>query len=115
MLIYSGGLRKADVAFDRKTIFVKAGKGKKDRYTVRSDKMVAQMKSYLESYQPAYWPVFIRLGWGREATAFQIFPGWERCAQIAHPLHFLFYRRAFSRQFRQVMVAHVEPFEAALA
>ena len=63
MLIYSGGLRigesirlrKADVSFDRKTIFIKAGKGKKDRYTVRSDKMIAQLKAYLESYQPAYW------------------------------------------------------------
>jgi len=73
--------------------------------------MIAQ----LNSYQPAYWPVSIRLGWGREATAFQIFPGWERCAQIAHPLHFLFHGHAFSRQFRQVMVARVEPSEAALA
>ena len=63
MLIYSGGLRigesirlrKADVSFDRKTIFIKAGKGKNDRYTVLSDKMTAQLKGYLESYQPAYW------------------------------------------------------------
>ena len=63
MLIYSGGLRigesirlrKEDVSFDRKTIFIKAGKGKKDRYTVLSDKMVDQLRVYLESYQPAYW------------------------------------------------------------
>ncbi len=63
MLIYSGGLRigesirlrKADVSFDRKTIFIKAGKGKKDRYTVLSDKMIDQLSTYLESYQPAYW------------------------------------------------------------
>jgi len=63
MLIYSGGLRigesirlrKEDIFFDRKTIFIKAGKGKKDRYTVLSDKMIVQLKDYLESYQPAYW------------------------------------------------------------
>ena len=63
MLIYSGGLRigesirvrKEDVSFDRKTIFIKAGKGKKDRYTVLSDKMIDQLRGYLDSYQPDYW------------------------------------------------------------
>jgi len=63
MPIYSGGLRigesirlrKEDVSFDRRTIFIKAGKGKKDRYTVLSEKMIDQLKGYLESYRPAYW------------------------------------------------------------
>ncbi len=63
MLIYSGGLRigesirlrKEDVHVDRKQIFIKGGKGKKDRYTVLSDKMIDELKRYLESYQPAYW------------------------------------------------------------
>jgi site-specific recombinase XerD len=63
MLIYSGGLRigesirlrKEDVHVDRKQIFIKGGKGKKDRYTVLSEKMIDELKRYLESYQPAYW------------------------------------------------------------
>jgi len=63
MLIYSAGLRtgesvrirKADVNLDRKTVFVKAGKGKKDRYTVLSDKMSTLLREYLTVYHPAYW------------------------------------------------------------
>jgi len=63
MLIYSGGLRigesirlrKEDVSIDRKTIFIKGGKGKKDRYTVLSDIMIEQLVLYLEAYKPDYW------------------------------------------------------------
>jgi site-specific recombinase XerD len=63
MLIYSAGLRIGesvnmrveDVNFDRKTVFIKAGKGKKDRYSLLSDKLVALLKVYLETYQPVYW------------------------------------------------------------
>ncbi len=63
MLIYSGGLRigesirlrKEDVSIDRKTIFIKGGKGKKDRYTVLSDIMIEQLVLYLKAYKPDYW------------------------------------------------------------
>ena len=63
MVIYSAGLRigesirlrKEDVDFHRKTIFVKAGKGKKDRYSVLSDKVIRLLKQYLEAYTPEYW------------------------------------------------------------
>ena len=63
MLIYSAGLRIGesvnmrveDLNFDRKTIFVKAGKGKKDRYSVLSDKFVSQLNIYIETYKPDYW------------------------------------------------------------
>ena len=63
MLIYRGGprigecirLRKEDVSFDRKTIFFKGGKGRKDRYTVLSDKRIDELKKYLERYRPDYW------------------------------------------------------------
>ena len=62
-LIYSAGLRigecvrmrKADICLSRKSVFVKAGKGKKDRYTVLSDKMAALLTEYLAVYRPAYW------------------------------------------------------------
>lgn len=63
MVIYSAGLRigesirlrKEDIDFHRKTVFVKAGKGKKDRYSVLSDKVIKLLKGYLEAYNPAYW------------------------------------------------------------
>lgn len=63
MLIYSAGLRigesvnirKADINLDRKSVFVKAGKGKKDRYSVLSDKVIVVIKAYLEEYKPDYW------------------------------------------------------------
>lgn len=63
MIIYSAGLRigesirlrKEDVDFHRKTVFIKAGKGKKDRYSVLSDKVIMLLKQYLEAYTPAYW------------------------------------------------------------
>jgi integrase/recombinase XerD len=63
MLIYSGGLRigesirlrKEDIHFDRKQIFIKGGKGKKDRYTVLSEKMMALLQQYLTAYTPDYW------------------------------------------------------------
>ena len=63
MLIYSGGLRigesvrlrKEDINFDRKQIFIKGGKGKKDRYTVLSEKLITQLQQYLAAYRPDYW------------------------------------------------------------
>jgi site-specific recombinase XerD len=62
-LIYSAGLRigesvnmrKADICLNRKSVFVKAGKGKKDRYTVLSDKMATLLSEYLAVYRPEYW------------------------------------------------------------
>ena len=63
MLIYSAGLRIGesvnlrikDINFDRKTVFIKAGKGKKDRYSLLSEKLVNQLNIYLEIYNPIDW------------------------------------------------------------
>jgi integrase/recombinase XerD len=63
MLIYSAGLRigesiklrKADVNLERKQVFIIAAKGKKDRYSVLSEKVVQLLKVYLEEYKPEYW------------------------------------------------------------
>ncbi|MCP3927906.1 MAG: tyrosine-type recombinase/integrase, partial [Bacteroidetes bacterium] len=56
MLIYSGGLRigestrlrKEDIHVDRRSIFIKGGKGKKDRYTILSEKMITLLPDYLQ-------------------------------------------------------------------
>ena len=61
--IYSSGLRRAelinlrieDVDFNRRMIFVRGGKGKKDRTTLLSDSWAVILKQYLETYKPNYW------------------------------------------------------------
>lgn len=63
LLIYSAGLRigecirmrKVDLDFDRNTVFIKAGKGKKDRISVLSKRIKQQLLRYLEVYKPNYW------------------------------------------------------------
>ncbi|MBK7337452.1 MAG: site-specific integrase [Saprospirales bacterium] len=63
MLIYSAGLRLgelvklrvADLHPDRGQVFVKAGKGKKDRYTILSPKIWALLGQYKSEYKPRYW------------------------------------------------------------
>ncbi|CAH0997670.1 Tyrosine recombinase XerC [Emticicia aquatica] len=59
-LIYSTGLRLSEatnikissINSKNKTIFIKNGKGKKDRYVVLSDKILDLLRSYYKVYQP---------------------------------------------------------------
>ena len=63
MLIYSAGLRLSesvnvrldDLLVDRRQIFIKGGKGKKDRYVILSDKLLGVIMKYRDHYQPGYW------------------------------------------------------------
>jgi site-specific recombinase XerD len=60
-LIYSCGLRiseainlhVSDVDFERKTVFVRMGKCKKDRFTVLGDRMANLLREYLMIYCPS--------------------------------------------------------------
>jgi site-specific recombinase XerD len=60
MLIYSGGLRLselvnlrlADVNVSQMRLFVKGGKGKKDRTTILSEKALEVLKQYIDLYKP---------------------------------------------------------------
>jgi integrase/recombinase XerD len=62
-MIYSCGLRisemvnlrKKDIHNDQKRIFIKSGKGKKDRYVVLPAKISHLLKSYIDNYSPDYW------------------------------------------------------------
>jgi site-specific recombinase XerD len=62
-IIYSAGLRrseainlrKQDVFYDRKLIFIKGAKGKKDRNSVLGDYAAKILKEYLEEFKPNYW------------------------------------------------------------
>lgn len=61
--IYSAGLRrselinlrKQDVFFDRKLIFIRDAKGKKDRTSVLADTLSITLKRYLQESKPNYW------------------------------------------------------------
>jgi site-specific recombinase XerD len=63
MLLYSSGVRvseavkikREDVDFNRKTIYVRQGKGRKDRYTVLSDKLAAELVHYYASCSIQTW------------------------------------------------------------
>ena len=63
MLIYSAGLRLgeaiglrlADLQPEKNRLFVRAGKGKKDRCTLLSAKVWEQLKTYIEVHQPVEW------------------------------------------------------------
>ena len=60
LFLYSTGVRNyearrmkiSDVLVDRKLVFVRGGKGNKDRHTIISDKALELLKIYLESEKP---------------------------------------------------------------
>jgi site-specific recombinase XerD len=63
MLIYSGGLRLGeaiglrltDLQPDKNRLFVRAGKGNKDRCTLLSEKAWKHLREYLQLYRPIEW------------------------------------------------------------
>ena len=63
LAIYSGGLRlsealnlrKSDIKIDDNCIFVKGGKGKKDRYTLLSKTLLEELAIYEQHYTTTYW------------------------------------------------------------
>ncbi len=63
MIAYSGGLRVSDVVrlkvrdidLSREMIHIRGGKGRKDRYTLLSEKVIQVLKAYLEAYMPVDW------------------------------------------------------------
>ena len=63
MTIYSGGLRLSEVAHlkisdidsGRKQIRVDQGKGNKDRYTLLSNRLLNELRSYWRTYRPTSW------------------------------------------------------------
>jgi len=62
-MLYSTGLRRgelvnlriSDIDIDRKQVFVRGGKGKKDRITLLSDQIIIALEKYGRLYKPQYW------------------------------------------------------------
>jgi site-specific recombinase XerD len=63
MLIYSAGLRLGeainlritDLLMEQNRIFVRSGKGKKDRYAILSEKAKPMIDLYITQHKPRYW------------------------------------------------------------
>lgn len=66
MTAYSAGLRVSeliqlrlsDIHTERMMIRVEQGKGKKDRYTILSQRLLGELKRYKQTYQPVSWVFF---------------------------------------------------------
>ena len=62
-IIYSAGLRRSevrnlklsDIDYSRGVLYIKAAKGKKDRFTLLSHDLEGSIKSYIEKYKPQYY------------------------------------------------------------
>ncbi|MDX5423396.1 MAG: site-specific integrase [Hymenobacteraceae bacterium] len=62
-LLYAGGLRISevinlrisDVQSDRNLLFIRGGKGKKDRTTLLSQKLLESLRAYYKQYRPKVW------------------------------------------------------------
>lgn len=63
MLTYSAGLRVSevvkltlgDIDSKRKTIFIKGGKGRKDRISILSEKLIILLRHYYREFRPKTW------------------------------------------------------------
>lgn len=63
MLCYSGGLRVSEIVslkcedldFSRGTLYIRKSKGRKDRYTILSGKVIDLLNQYKEIYHPSHW------------------------------------------------------------
>jgi site-specific recombinase XerD len=63
MLVYSSGLRVSEVValkrehidLNRRVIYIKLGKGRKDRFTILSEKCIRFIKEYYEFYNTEKW------------------------------------------------------------
>ena len=66
MTAYSAGMRVtelihlklSDIDPERMMIRVEQGKGKKDRYTILSQRLLGELKKYKQTYQPVSWVFF---------------------------------------------------------
>jgi integrase/recombinase XerD len=63
MLTYAAGLRRSellnlrigDVDLDRCVVFIRGGKGRKDRQSVMAQSLVPLIEQYLKEYNPQFW------------------------------------------------------------
>ena len=63
MLIYAAGLRRSellalrrdDVDIERNVVFIRGGKGRKDRQSIMAQSLAPLLREYIDKYSPAFW------------------------------------------------------------
>lgn len=63
MLIYAAGLRRSellalrvgDVDFNRHVVFIRGGKGRKDRQSIMAQSLLPMLREYIDKHMPAFW------------------------------------------------------------
>lgn len=127
MVIYSAGLRrsellwlrKGDIDLYRNTVFVRGGKGHKDRQSILANSLVPLLQEYLAEYQPLYW-FFEGRGGQRysESSLQQILKNAARKAGIRKEVHLHMLRHSFAThlleagtatRYIQVLLGHESP------
>ena len=105
MTIYSGGLRISelinlrvkDIDSDRMQIRVTQSKGKKDRYTLLSQKTVVFLRQYFKEYKPKEW-LFEGEGGGQytDSSIYNIFGRALKAAKITKKVSIHSLRHSFA-------------------
>ena len=63
MLVYAAGLRRSellllrcdDLDLDRNVVFIRGGKGRKDRQSIMAQSLIPLLREYLAGYSPSFW------------------------------------------------------------
>lgn len=124
MLIYSAGLRRSellgllvgDVDFDRGIVFIRGGKGKRDRQSILAQHLIPVLQEYLKKYMPKTWLFEGPAGEQySESSLRQVFQRAAQKANIKKRVHLHMLRHSFathllesgtSTRYIQVLLGH---------